>query len=221
MAQARSGLNFVVVATVASLVLGTTGCADRLEPPVPERHPQIESMTEWAQTRAKPYGIPQRQLEAYAYAAHKVGKDSGCAIGWPTIAALGSVLSNHGRARGATVAPDGVTTVKLRGLTAAAGGKKQVTDTDAGEIDGDSKRDVPVGPMQIMPSRWKESGTAVEPGAMANPDSIDDAALTTALMLCNSGDVSSPDGWAEAIAKINPSKKFLKTVHAKAKEYSR
>lgn len=221
MASARSRLKLAATGGVIVLAATLTSCADRLEPPTPEKHRQTESMSEWAQTRAKPYGIPQRQLEAYAYAANKVEQDSGCGIGWPTLAALGFVLSNHGRAHGSKVGANGLTTLPLRGLAPAAEGKRQVTDTDAGEIDGDSKRDVPVGPMQIMPSRWEESGTAVEPGAKPNPDNIDDASLTTAVLLCGAGDVNSPDGWVKAMAKINPDKKFLKEVHAKAKEYSR
>lgn len=222
MASPREFLKRLQLGTgVVCVALGMSACTDRLEPPVPQTYLEVETMRDWAETRAESYGIPQRSLEAYAYAAFRVREDSGCQIGWPTIAALGYVLSDHGRAKGASVGEDGVTSKPLRRVAPAAEGKEQVSDTDAGEIDGTREIDVPVGPFQIMPSRWEEFGTAVEPGATPNPDNIDDAALTTAKMLCSTGDMKSPDGWTAAVSSINPSPIFLKGVHSKAEEYSR
>lgn len=62
------------------------------------------------------YDIPETALRAYAYAAWAVAKQKNCNLGWPTLAALGESLSNHGRGNGipglATAAPH----CPLRGL---------------------------------------------------------------------------------------------------------
>lgn len=204
-----------------SLILVLSGCSDRLEPPDPIKHQEIEKMEQWAAERADPYGIPQRALQAYAYAAYAVEKEDGCSIGWPTIAALGAVLTNHGRHENASINEDGKTTLPLRAVAPAAGGKDSVPDTDGGDIDGDSTQDIPVGPMQLMPSRWEQYGVAVEPGDQPNPDQIDDAALTTAKILCTAGDLSTPEVWLTAMSEFNPHHVFLKAVYDKAEEYSR
>lgn len=222
MASSRNILRSLIVPLTLTIgVSGLVACSDRLEPPTPEKHDKIESMAQWASARAEPYGIPQRQLQAYAYAAFSVREEMGCNVGWPTLAALGAVLSDHGQKDGTTVGSDGITSKPLRGISPAAGGLSEVPDTDAGSIDGESQRDVPVGPMQLMPSRWEQLGTSVEPGQKPNPDQIDDAVLTTAHMLCSSGDPSSPEGWVAAISQFNPSKIFIVAVHNKAEEYSR
>lgn len=221
MAQARKFLRVASAIAVTSLAVNASACADRLEPPVPQTYKEVDTMRQWAESRAEPYGIPSRQLAAYAYAAKKVDEDSGCSVGWPTLAALGSVLSDHGRANETTIDDAGITSTKLRRLAPAAEGRSEVPDTDAGMIDGDKHQDVPVGPLQIMPSRWEQFAIAVEPGSTPNPDSIDDSALTTAVILCNSGDLSSPEVWVSAMSKINPHPDFLTAVHTKAQEYSR
>ena len=211
---AALGVGFLAFTTLAS-------CADRLEPPVPEQHAQVDNMKQWATERAEPYHIPERALQAYAYAAYAVEQEQGCAVGWQTLAALGDVLTQHGQVNSTTIDEDGVTSKPIRAVAPAAGGKKSVPDTDGGDIDGDSTKDIPVGPMQLMPSRWEQYGTAAEPGNTPNPDNIDDAALTTAKITCSAGDLTSPEGWTTAVSEFNPSPVFLKAVHKKAKEYSR
>lgn len=218
MAPTRKLLAAVVTGIVSFSVIG---CADRLTPPTPTTYANIDVMGKWAREHADPYGIPSRQLQAYAYAAYAVEQSSGCPLGWPTLAALGAVLTDHGRINGTAIDSAGNTTQPLRGIAPAAEGKDSVLDTDAGQFDGDPAKDVPMGPMQLMPSRWEQYARAVENDATPNPDNIDDAALTTAIIVCSTGDVTSPDGWTAAMAKFNPDLEFLKAVHAKAQEYSR
>lgn len=218
MAPARKLLAMVLSGAVA---FGLAGCADRLTPPTPITYNNIDVMGKWAREHADPYGIPTRQLQAYAYAAYQVEQSNGCPLGWPSLAALGAVLTDHGRINGTTIDDAGNTSQPLRGVAPAAEGKDSVLDTDAGQFDGDGTKDVPMGPMQLMPSRWEQHALAVEDGTTPSPDNIDDAALTAAIILCSSGDVTSPDGWTAAMARFNPDKEFLKAVHAKAQEYSR
>lgn len=208
--------SFALVATVPLL-----GCAPRLEPPEPQRFPQIEVVADWSRQRAAPYGIPERQLMAYAYAALQVESQSGCTVGWPTIAAIGQVASDHGRVEGSEVGEDGLTTEKLRGLEVMQLPPIVVSDTDSGATDGDDTQDVAVGPMQIMPSRWEQFAASPEPGRTPDPDNIDDAALTAAHILCAAGDPSNPEGWDEGVKRFFYSPEAVMEVHRVASELSR
>ncbi|WP_342318477.1 hypothetical protein [Corynebacterium mayonis] len=196
-------------------------CAARVEVPEPESVEQVEQFSVWAAERSEPYGVPERALRSYAFAAWTVQQESGCQVGWPTMAALGKVLSDHGEAQGSQVAEDGVTTVALRGLGTALGPEAIVADTDGGETDGDSTRDVPVGPMQIMPSRWEQFRLSTEPGKEPNPDDIDDAALTMASIVCKGGDLSTPEGWDRGMISVVDDMEKVKEIHRVSKEFSR
>lgn len=222
--RAISRTAFRSVVLTLAVVIGAasvTGCTPRLVPPVPEQHAEVETVSEWSHRRAEPYGIPERQLRAYAYAAWRVESDGGCAVGWPTIAAIAQIASDHGRADGSTVGEDGVTTVPLRGLHVLDLPPVIVPDTDAGATDGDPINDVAVGPMQIMPSRWEQFSEAAEPGTRPNPDNVDDAALTAARIICAAGNPTTPEGWDEGVKRFFYSPEHIKAVHAVASELSR
>lgn len=211
----------IVIASVTTgvLALALGGCADRLEPPQPKTYLETDQLKEWSVSHAQPYGIPERSLRAYSYAAFKTSQE-GCSLGWPTLAGIGAVFSNHGFTHGSEIADDGLSTVPLRDLDLVR--QPPVADTDQGRIDGTAGNDIPVGPLQIMPSRWEQFARSAEPGRTPNPDSIDDAALTVAHQLCNAGrDHSSPEGWDEAVKNVYADPEFVKAVHAKAGEYSR
>ena len=214
----RSYATVGFVALIVGLSMWAAGCADRLEPSHPKTYLEIDQVKEWSESHASPYSIPERSMRAYAYAASKMSQE-GCTLGWPTLAALGSVFSNHGFTHGSEIGENGVSTVPLRDLDLVK--LNPVADTDQGRIDGNPEHDIPVGPFQIMPSRWEQFEKAVEPGTTANPDSIDDSALTVAHQLCIGGDLNSSEGWDTAIKNIDADPEFVKNVHAKAKEYSR
>lgn len=203
---------------VALLSMVVVGCADRLEPPTPVRYVDTDKLAQWSKTHALPYGIPERALRAYAFAAWKVNQEK-CELGWPTLAALGAVLSNHGMTHGADIAEDGISTHALRNLDLVK--MEPVADTDHGRIDGFLEHDVPVGPLQIMPSKWEQFEASAVPGRKPDPDSIDDASLAVARQLCAMGDLKSSDGWDSAIKSVFADPEFVKQVHAKASEYSR
>ncbi len=76
-------------------------------------------------------------------------------------------------------------------------------DTDGGLLDGDTMWDRAVGPMQFIPSTWVEWASNANGDDVADPNQIDDAALTTARYLCASGSMTNPEGWRAAVFSYN------------------
>lgn len=215
------GNRILLAVSISACALAVVACTPRLEPPEAEKIPPVNTVSEWSKNRAEPYGIPERQLRAYAYAAWRVQADNGCQLGWPTLAAVGQVASDHGRAEGSVVGEDGLTSKPLRGLSIMNMPPLTVPDTDNAVTDGDATQDVAVGPMQIMPSRWEQHGSSAEEGRKPNPDNIDDAALTAARIMCESGNPTSPEGWDEGVKRFFHTPEAVKEVHHVAKELSR
>ncbi|UFS93398.1 hypothetical protein [Nocardia huaxiensis] len=170
-----------------------------------------------------PYGIPEIALASYAYAASVMDRSAtGCHIGWPTLAAIGAVASDHGRAGGATLGRDATVSPALRALSRENMESRTVADTDGGRIDGDNHQDVPMGPMQLMPSVWEQWSVSARNETTASPDNLDDAALSVARLLCAAGgDLATAEGWAKAVAAVNPAASFASAVHDRAAEFSR
>lgn len=208
-------LALTTVAVISATVL--SGCADRLEPPTPDNNSNTFQLAEWSAQEGEIRSIPPRSLQAYAYASVTMS-ESGCDIGWQTLAAIGSVTSNHGFIAGATVDNDGTTSRKLRDLKVV--GNDSVADTDNGMLDGDPNRDVGMGPMQIKAAAWKKFGESVQPDSVPSPDNIDDASLAIARQLCAKGSLNTSTAWDNGMKSINPNPDFIKAVHAKAHEYS-
>ncbi|MDO5097532.1 MAG: hypothetical protein Q4D85_02155 [Corynebacterium sp.] len=209
------------IALTAVAVLSATaltGCADRLEPPTPENYSNTFQLAEWSTQEGAIRSIPPRSLQAYAYASVTMS-ESGCDVGWQTLAAIGYVASNHGFIAGATVDNDGTTSRKLRDLKFV--GNEAVADTDEGMLDGDPTMDVGMGPMQIKATAWEKFGESAQPDTVPSPDNIDDASLAIARQLCAKGSLNTPAAWDNGMKLVNPNPDFIKAVHAKAHEYSK
>jgi membrane-bound lytic murein transglycosylase B len=87
------------------------------------------------------------------------------------------------------------------------------------EATGDPEWDHAVGPMQFIGSTWAKWGTDASGDGIADPNNIDDAALTTARYLCAAGrDMSDGDGWTSAIHAYNHSDDYVNAVRASANE---
>ncbi|CAM2992287.1 lytic murein transglycosylase [Skermania piniformis] len=182
-----------------------------------------DQLAEWAAGRSAELGISATALEAYGYADAVLARSAPeCGIRWTTLAGIGAIESGHGTHGGAAVAADGKVSPPIRGLSLdGRPGLATVVDTDDGVLDGDSKYDRAVGPMQFIPQTWRTWGVDANGDGIADPDSIDDAALSAARYLCVSGgDLTSAEGWQRALLTYNRSGAYLRSVRDKAAGYS-
>ncbi|MEV0299335.1 lytic murein transglycosylase [Nocardia sp. NPDC050710] len=168
-------------------------------------------------------GIESVALEAYGYAAAVMGRSKpGCGIGWTTIAGIASVESKHGTHGRSDLDADGTVRPPIIGIALdGAPGVALIRDTDGGKLDGDPVYDRAVGPLQFIPETWKRWGVDANGDGVADPQNIDDAALTAARYLCASGgDLTSERGWQRALLTYNQSNSYLLTVRDRAAAYS-
>ncbi len=176
----------------------------------------------WLNEVAARTGIPVRSLAAYTGAAlATAATDPGCHLGWNTLAAIGSVESNHGRHGGSALDANGVATPTIVGIPLTGEGTTRVSDTDGGRVDGDTVWDRAVGPMQFIPSTWVTSGQDGNRDGVKDPNQIDDAALAAAGYLCRAGgDLSQDRNWIAAIGAYNDSIEYNNMVAAAATQYA-
>lgn len=232
-------LTGVLVAAMVTLVLAGCG-AERNLPPIPEGIPPgpgtplplidldapgrtAVQLRDWADEQSDKLGIPSVALESYGYAAAIMGRSRpDCGIAWTTIAGIASVESKHGTHRGSAVDADGAVRPPIIGIPLdGAPGVALVKDTDSGKLDGDPEFDRALGPLQFIPETWKRWGVDANGDGVADPQNIDDAALTAARYLCASGgDLTSERGWQQALLTYNQSNAYLLTVRDRAAAYS-
>ena len=164
-AHRRLGRSFVALAATA-LVIGA--CA----------LPQADFMG----TR-----IPEVAYDAYRSAAEQSPAIAdGCQVDWQVLAGIGRVESNHGRVDGPRETDArGTVSPAIRGPALDGEGDRQaIPDTDGGELDGDATWDRAMGPLQFIPTTWRELGRDGNGDGIADPDNLFDAALTAAAHLC-------------------------------------
>lgn len=193
-------------------------------PPIDIEAPgrSADQLAVWAGELSGPLGISQTALEAYGYAAAVLAQTKPeCGIGWTTIAGIGSVESHHGTHAGAGVGPDGRVDPPIRGIALdGRPGVAVIADTDGGRIDGDPEHDRAVGPMQFIPETWGHWGVDANGDGIADPDNIDDAALTAARYLCARADtLTTPEGWSKALFAYNRSVQYARDVQYRANAY--
>ncbi|OLT42755.1 murein transglycosylase [Saccharomonospora sp. CUA-673] len=192
----------------------------------PRQQPEQEgpdSLDEWAAATAAATGIPARALSAYGHAELALREHQpGCQVSWATLAGIGRVESDHGRYGGATLGEDGRPSIPIIGVPLnGAPGVRTITDTDGGRLDGDPHHDRAVGPMQFIPSTWMRYASDGNGDGNADPQQIDDAALTAARYLCVGGrDMASPDGWWAGIMSYNNSVEYAQKVFGLADTYA-
>jgi membrane-bound lytic murein transglycosylase B len=160
-------------------------------------------------------GIPSAALAAYQRAEAVINSaDESCEIPWQLIAAIGRVESDHGRFGGNTLSDEGVAEPGIYGI--ALNGKnntQNITDTDAGQYDADTKYDRAVGPMQFIPSTWSVVGVDGDNDGKRNPQDIDDAALATSVYLCSGDDdLSTDQGQRASVYRYNHSNDYVDLV---------
>jgi membrane-bound lytic murein transglycosylase B len=178
----------------------------------------------WAVALAPKLDIPAVALQAYAQAELRLGQSKpSCRLAWTTLAGLGRIESDHGREGGSTLLADGRTSRPIRGLPLdGRNGTKVIRDTDSGRLDGDSRYDRALGPMQFIPSTWATWGADGNGDGIVDPDNIFDAALAAGTYLCSgTRDLSRAADWQDAVLSYNAVDVYLREVFAKADEYGK
>lgn len=161
--------------------------------------------------------IPTVAYEAYRRAAAESSSIAeGCSVDWTILAGLGKEESDHGRVNGPrTLEPDGTVVPPIIGPALdGSGGTRAIPDTDDGRFDGDTTWDHAVGPMQFIPTTWRELGRDGNGDGVADPNNLYDAALTAAAHLClrEPGDYGDPAQLRRALIAYNSSQRYADDV---------
>lgn len=178
-----------------------------------------------APARVEAGGVTARVRAAYdnavarADAAHK-----NCGVRFAILAAVGQAESGNGyHVAGASIrAADGVVSPPVYGpLLDGTHGRGLVVDTDGGALDGDTSFDRAVGPMQFMPSTWLLVGADANGDGVADPQSIDDAALAALRYLCRSapGSLTDRANLTAALYAYNHSESYVQKLLASVDAY--
>jgi membrane-bound lytic murein transglycosylase B len=189
----------------------------------PAAAPQL-AFTDWATKVSRVAPIPQRALQAYAYAhATMAASQPNCRITWVTLAAIAAVESKHGGFEGRTLEPDGRPSAPIIGIPLnGAPGVKAIADTDGGILDGDKVWDHAVGPFQFIPSTWAKWRADGNRDGMSDPQNIDDAAVAAAQYLCaDNRNLGDGEGWLRAVLSYNESIEYAQQVYGFAQGYAR
>lgn len=186
--------------------------ADRLPSADPEWVAQVSTST----------GIPPVALAAYARATLALQDERpSCRLGWTTLAAIGSIESGHGTHGGAVLGADGRPSVPIIGPALDGYGVAAIPATpESTAWHGDLVWDHAVGPMQFLPSSWARWAADGDGDGSADPHDIDDAAVAAGRYLCADGsDLSTAQGWRDAVLSYNHSEDYLDSVLALADAY--
>jgi membrane-bound lytic murein transglycosylase B len=181
-----------------------------------------DALAAWAGKLTGPLSIPVPALEAYGYAQLAVDRSTpNCHLRWTTLAGIGKAESDHGSAGAATLLPDGRALPPIIGPALdGTHGTTVVRDTDQGRYDGDKVYDRAIGPMQFLPSTWARYGTDADGDGTADPNDVDDAALTAGRYLCGAGrDLSQAGDWWSAVLTYNAVSDYALRVFDAANNY--
>jgi membrane-bound lytic murein transglycosylase B len=165
--------------------------------------------------------IPATALSAYQRAAAVIdAADSTCHLDWTLLAAIGQVESDHGQVNGSSLDAQGVAKPAILGPRLdGKQGISSISDTDAGRLDGDTRFDRAVGPMQFLPSTWSAVAVDGDNDGRRDPQDIDDAALASAVYLCaDEGDLATNAGARAAVFRYNHSEAYVARVLAIARD---
>lgn len=193
-------------------------------PPGGAKERPSDVLAPWAAPRAVKLSIPVVAMQAYGYAELITTRNTpGCKLTWTTLAGIAKIESDHGRTNGSLVQEDGKSVPPIVGPPLDGQSNRQsIKDTDAGAIDTDKTWDRAVGPMQFLPSTWKQFGIDADADGVTDINDIDDAALTAAAYLCAGGrDLSTAAGWDAAIHAYNIPDEYRTAVFNATNDYGR
>jgi len=178
----------------------------------------------WIQETSAMTGISARALEGYGKAQLQIATmKPSCRLGWNTLAGIGWIESGHGTTRGSVLLPDGRTSKPILGP--ALDGTKGTRAIEATVADhaatGDPDWDHAAGPMQFIGGTWARWGIDGNHDGIVDRNNIDDAALAAAMYLCaGDRDLSTGEGWSDAIHSYNHSNKYVLAVNKRANKYA-
>jgi membrane-bound lytic murein transglycosylase B len=196
-------------------------------PPPPAPAPPVaagpqEEYVAWASRVARQTGVPARALESYAVAEARLGSlEPSCDLKWVTLAGIGAVETDHGRHGSRTRRADGRPSSPIIGPRLDGARFEAVRDSDSGKLDGDTSWDHAVGPLQFIPSSWKDWATDGDDDGRVDPHDLDDAAVSAGRYLCaEGGSLDTAVGWSKAVLSYNDTENYLRDVHAQATAYA-
>jgi hypothetical protein len=179
-------------------------------------------LIEWADRMSARVGVPPIAMQAYGYAELVLTQSQpNCQLKWTTLAAIGKVESDHGRANNASLLADGRALPPIIGDPLdGQGGRAQIRDTDRGALDSDPTWDRAVGPMQFIPGTWNGQAIDADNDGARDPHDIDDATLAAANYLCRGGrNMSVIADWWAAILTYNDVRPYAQAVYDAANDY--
>ncbi|MFC8093587.1 lytic transglycosylase domain-containing protein [Streptomyces sp. NPDC057301] len=190
---------------------------DTAAPPAPGPSPSPSPSTSADSSRtvtATGVTLPATVYKAYVEAESRVDRSQqSCGLRWPMLAGIGQVES--GQAHGGALTTDGDTVEPIVGPALDGKGVGAVADTDDGRLDGDTRWDRAVGPMQFIPGTWAVWGTDGNDDGTASPHNMYDAALSAGRYLCAANpDLSDRRQLRTAILTYNRSGSYADTVLA-------
>lgn len=180
-------------------------------------------LTSWSEGLTDDTRISVPALNAYGYAAAQLAYHyPNCNLQWNTLAGIGFVETRHGTYGGSAIDEFGNAMPPIIGVALdGSPGFASIPDTDGGELDGDPEHDRAVGPMQFIPETWRYYGHDASGDGNPDPNNIDDAALSAGFKLCDYGrDLSTEQGWTDAIMSYNASGEYVRDVRDAAAAYS-
>jgi len=160
---------------------------------------------------AAPYAVPRRVISAYERAV--AASPPGCHLTVSLLAAIGQVES--GNLAGRRLDAANRVRPAILGPVLDGDGTRAIADTDAGRWDGNRRWDRALGPLQFIPTSWREVGVDLDGDGIRDPQDLDDAAGAAMVYLCAGGrDLATEAGLRAAILSYNHSTAYLRLVLA-------
>lgn len=201
-----------------------------LEPVTPDTEAALPATngtqvsSQWARGIAQRTGISEIAMQAYGSATLRIGREQpACKLGWTTLAGIGGIESGHGTNGGAYLFADGRTSQPIIGppLDGTDGTAAIRATEESTRWHGDPQWDHAVGPMQFIPSTWERWQSDGNDDGVLDPSNIFDAAYAAGRYLCASGaDLSTGQGWTQAIFSYNRSNDYVLSVLSFANAYA-